>query len=125
MKSPKLKNIVVRSGKFWQEDIAVDADVFDDFFMEAATRAIEKRKDEPGLQVTAVLECWEKKYQKNPELHDCINSYFVFINAGLHTKAERLRTNFLKACQIDLQKESMRGDGNEPRTNNTGSTGPK
>jgi hypothetical protein len=64
-----------------------------------------------------MVECWEKKYEKNLDKHFCYNTYFVLINAGLHKKAEMLRLNFFKMHKIDLQKESL-----TPKDSNDGSS---
>lgn len=120
MKSVTLKKIIVKCSDFWQEEIDIDADIFDDVYVEAATRAIEKRTPLEGFKVTVVLECWEKKDQKRPDKHYCYNTYRILINAGMHEKAEMLRMNFKNMHGIDLQKESMRGDPNDDTdTNNS------
>lgn len=112
MKAKKLKKVVVRCAGFWSDEFEIDPEVNDDICLEAATRAIDKRKREPGLKVTVVLECWEKKNEKIPEKHYCYNTYFVLINSGMHEKAEMLRQNFLKQYGTDLQKDSIKGEGN-------------
>jgi hypothetical protein len=92
------------------DEVEIDSEVFEDVYVEAATRAIEKRKDLPGFKVTVILECWEKRDFKKPEKHFCYNTYRVLINAGMHKKAEMLRINFMKLHGIDLQKESLKGE---------------
>lgn len=127
MKSPKLKKIVVECNNFWRDEIEIDPEIFDDVYLEAATRAIEKRKDSPNFKVTVVLETWEKKNEKKPEKHFGYNTYFVLVNAGLHQKAEMLRLNFIKMHGIDLQKESLKGtndDGNDANNNHRESDRP-
>jgi hypothetical protein len=109
-KTSTLKTVVVKCSNFWMDEFDIDSDSFDDIYVEAATRAIEKRKDTPGFKVTVILECWEKKDFKKPEKHFCYNTYRVLINAGLHEKAEILRLNFMRMHGIDLQKESLRGE---------------
>ena len=118
MKSSEIKKIVVKCLN-WREEIEVNSSVFDDIFMEAATRAIETRLGKPGFKMAIVMECCEVigKKQSVPVIY---NSYFVMINAGLHKKAELLRTNFLKEHGVDLRQESMRGedgtgDDNKPK----------
>jgi hypothetical protein len=112
MKSPTLKKIVVKCLN-WQEIAEIDASIFDDVYMEAATRIIEKKKNEEDLQVAVVMECWEKKDVKKPDKHFMYNTYFILINAGLHEKAEILRFNFMSSHNIDLQKESLKGEEND------------
>ena len=118
-KAPKLKVVVVKCAKFWEHQFEIDSDIFDDIYMEAATRAIEKLKDEE-FKLTIVLECWEQKDADKPDKHFCYNSYFVLVNAGLHQKAEMLRMNFLQEHQLDIQKESIKSlDNNNGNSNNT------
>ena len=112
MKSSVLKKIVVKCASLWVDEFEIDPEIFDDVYVEAATRAIEKRKDESGFRVTVILETWEKKDFKRPEKHFCYNTYRILINAGMHEKAEMMRTNFLKMHGIDLQKESLKGEDN-------------
>lgn len=117
MKLSTIKNIVVQCGQdpdtkqpYWKDEIQVDVEIFDDPLLEAATRAVEKRKNESDFKITVVIECFEKKNAKNPMKHFCYNAYFIMVNAGLHDKAELLRLNFKKAHGTDLQKESIRGE---------------
>jgi hypothetical protein len=116
MKSKTLKTVVVKCFN-WEDEIEVNADVFDDVLMEAATRAVEKRKNLEGFKVAVVIECYEKKLVEDPDKHFMYNTYFVLINAGIHEKAEILRLNFLKMHKIDLQKESLKGGDNGSRPN--------
>ena len=110
MKSSRIKKIVIKCADFWMDEHEVDSEIFDDVYAEAATRAVEKRKDVEGFKLTPVLECWEKKDFKKPNKHFCYNSYRILINAGLHGKAEMMRFNFLKIHGIDLQVESLKGE---------------
>lgn len=122
MKSSAIRKIVVKCADFWTDEFDIDADIFDDVYVEAATRAIEKRKNLPGFKVTIILETWDKKDVKKPDKHYCYNTYRVLINAGMHEKAEMLRLNFMSMHGIDLQKESLRGDDDDnggKSTNNT------
>ena len=65
MKSSVIKKIVVKcrfsETDFWMDEFEVNSKIFDDVYMEAATRAIERRKNLQGFRVTILLECWEKK----------------------------------------------------------------
>ena len=122
MKPPTLKKIVVKCPDFWVDELEIDPEIFDDVYVEAATRAIEKRKDLDGFKVTVVLECWEKKDFKKLDKHFCYNTYYILINAGMYEKAEMLRLNFIRMHGIDLQKESLKGDnGNTPNSKSSGS----
>lgn len=108
MKAPALKTVAVRCSDFWEDVFEIDPTVHEDIYMEAATRAVEKRKALENFKVTVMVECWEKKNQDNPDKHFCYNTYFILVNAGLHKKAEMLRLNFFKMHKIDLQKESLK-----------------
>jgi hypothetical protein len=121
MKSSAIKKIVVKCADFWTDEFDIDSETFDDVYVEAATRAIEKRKNLPGFKVTVILETWEKKDVKKPNKHYCYNTYRVLINAGMHEKAEMLRLNFMTMHGIDLQKESLKGEDEDggTTTNNT------
>lgn len=112
----KLKKVVVRCLD-WKEEFSIDPEIFDDIYMEAATRALEKRKDGEKFLVTVIMECYLKKEEKASDKHYVYNTYFVLINAGLHTKAELMRLNFLKSHGIDLRKESLKG--NDAESNNS------
>jgi len=117
MKAAKLRKIVVKCLN-WTDEIEVDANLFDDVYMEAATRVIEKNRDTPDFTVAIIMVCYDKKDEKNINKHICYNTYFVLVNAALYEKAELLRLNFLKATKIDIQKQSLHGEG--PDTNNSG-----
>lgn len=118
MKATALKKIVVQCSSFWKDEFDIDTEIFDDVYMEAATRAVEKRKDEEGFKVAVIVECYEKKNIKKIDQHFCYNTYFILVNAGLHDKAEMLRLNFLKLHGIDLQRESIKGDPDDGGTEN-------
>jgi len=115
-KAPMLKTVVVKCSNFWEDEFDINPDIFDDIFMEAATRSIEKRKDLPGFTVAVMIECWEKKYATDPNNHICYNTYFIMTNAGMHNKAEMLRLNFFKMHKIDLQKESLKPNESNGRS---------
>lgn len=119
MKRSTIKIVGVKCSDFWEDEFEVDSSIHDDVYLEAATRAVEKRKSVPGFKVTAAIECWEKKDINNPYKHWCYNTYFVLLNAEMFEKAEMLRENFLKINHIDLQKESLKpkeSDGGKPAT---------
>jgi hypothetical protein len=115
MKS-KLKRVIVKCLD-WVEEFDIDPNVFDDVYMEAATRALEKRKDGEKFLVTVVMETFLKTDTKKSQKHYVYNTYFVLINAGLHFKAEMMRLNFLKSHGVDLRKESLKGDDNGTEPN--------
>jgi hypothetical protein len=114
----KLKRVIVRCLD-WVEEFDIDPVIFDDVYMEAATQALEKRKDGEKFLVTVVMETYLKADEKKSQKHYVYNTYFVLINAGLHFKAEMMRLNFLKSHGIDLRKESLKGDDNGTESNNS------
>lgn len=118
MKSSVIKKIIVKCLD-WKEEIDVDSSIFNDVFMEAATRAIENRAKKPKFKVAVVMECYEKKHVLKREEHYVYNTYFVLVNCGFHIKAESLRINFLNIHKIDLQKESIRGEDENGTTDNS------
>lgn len=111
MKTSKVKKIVVKCANFWMDEFEVDSEIFDDVYVEAATRAVESRQATPGFKVGIMIECWEKKDFAKPHKHFAYNTYFVLINAGLYEKAEMMRHNFLKMYGSDLATQSLKDDG--------------
>lgn len=110
MNSDNTKKIVVVILKN-KYSFEIDADIFDDVYMEAATRALEKHRRKQGsFQIAVVMECYEEKDAKKADKHYVYNSYFVLVNAGMHDKAEHLRESFKEEFGIDLRKESIRGN---------------
>ena len=106
MKLPETKKIVVKLTTDNIFEFDVDTSIFDDPFLEAATRAVEKtRKQKHGL-ICAVTECWDKKIPNKSELY---NSYWILVNASCYTKAELLRDKFKMQTNCDLAKEPING----------------
>lgn len=118
MSKSKLKKVIVKCLD-WTEEFDIDPDIFDDVYVEAATRALEKRKDGEKFLVTVVMECFLKSDAKKANKHYIYNTYFVLVNAGLYFKAEMMRLNFIKSHNIDLRKESLKGDDNGSESTNT------
>jgi hypothetical protein len=110
MKSSKIKKVVVKCGDFWMDEYPIDSEIFEDIYVEAATRAVEKRHNLSNFKVSVIIECWEKKDFAKPQKHICYNTYRVLVNAGLHDKAEIMRNNFIKMYGTDLRNESLKGD---------------
>lgn len=104
--SPTLKTVVVKLTADNVFEFAIDTDIFEDPFMEAATRAVEKTKAKKHGIIRAVTECWDKKLPKKPFTY---NSYWILINAACYTKAELLRDKFKAQTDIDLSKEPVHG----------------
>lgn len=111
MKLSKIKKVMVKSAD-WIDSFEIDSEIFDDFLLEAATRAVEKRKDDPDFNISVVIQAWEKKYEKDPMKHFVYNSYYVMVNAALYKKAEYVRSVYKKKENIDLKTQSLKGDDN-------------
>jgi len=119
MKSSRIKKVVVK-GAGWDDFFEIDSEIHDDFLLEAATRALEKRKKDPGLQVSAVVHTWEKRNEKNPEKHFVYNSYLVMVNASMWRQAEYLRKVYLERNKIDLRSvnlQKVNKNGGTPTNN--------
>jgi hypothetical protein len=117
-----IKTIVVKCLD-WKQEVNVDADIFDDIYMEAATRVIESNRTKPNFSVSIVMECYDKKNSKDPNQHFVYNTYFVLVNAAMYEKEEILRLNFMKLHNgIDLKKQSLKEDEHGKSTDNTGTT---
>jgi hypothetical protein len=104
MKSSTTKTIVVCLTANDVSEYEIDLDTFEDPYIEAATRAVEKTKTARGAIVRAITQCWDKKTPKKVEM---VNSYWVLLNASCCRKAEELREKFKMQYQIDLAKEPL------------------
>lgn len=89
-------------------EIDIDENVFDDPYVEAATRAVEKCELKKYGSIRAVTKCWEKKDENFPRKHQLLNTYIILLNAALHKKAERLRKKLIMQEDVDLAKEPLR-----------------
>ena len=99
-----LKTISVRSAN-WEMDIQIDDDIFDDVYVEACTRILEKNIRVGNLTVSPFMEA----NIKNRKKIFVFNTYKILINAGYHKFAENLRFNFKKQTSIDLKYEPIKG----------------
>ena len=106
MKSPMIKTVVVRLTTENVSEYDVDTDIFDDPFLEAATRAIEKTKKKMRGIIRAMIECWDKK---DPKKVIMFNSYWILVNASCYSKAELLREKFKMQTNCDLAKKPVYG----------------
>jgi hypothetical protein len=106
MKSSASKTVVVRLTADNVQEFEIDVSIFDDPYLEAATRAVEKVKASKHGIVRAVTECWDKKDAKKPILY---NSYWVLVNAACYAKAEQLREKFRMQTDCDLAKDPIHG----------------
>ncbi len=117
MKSSTIKKVVVEcklKDSLDTGEFNIDSDIFDDIYLEAATRFVERYINQKHVKIAPILSTYEKIDVKNFNKHYCYNSYFVIVNAGFHKKAENMRKNFLAASGMDLQKEKLKSypDGN-------------
>jgi hypothetical protein len=120
MKSSKIKTIVVECKLKDSLDIKeydVDAEIFDDIYLEAATRFAEQHVKKQNVKIAPILTAYEKKDEKDFDKHYCYNSYYIIINAGFYKKAEIMRKNFLMVVGIDLQKESLKSKDAKSNSN--------
>jgi len=106
MKSSAIKTITVRLTADNVSDFEIDTEIFDDPFLEAATRAVEKSRKQPHGIIRAVTECWDKKSPKKTSMY---NSYWILVNASCFAKAEQLREKFKMQTKCDLAKEPLHG----------------
>ena len=106
MKSSAIKTIVVQLTADNIQEFDIDVGLFEDPFMEAATRAVEKSKDQKGSIIRAVTNCCEKQNTKKSAMY---NSYWVLVNAACYAKAELLREKFKAQTDVDLAKQPQYG----------------
>ena len=99
MKPPVIKTIVVQFDRENQHEFDIDTNLFEDPFLEAATRACEKMKGNKGAIIRAITACWDKK---KPKLAGMYNSYWILVNAARYSEAERLREKFKAQTDCDL-----------------------
>jgi hypothetical protein len=104
MKSSTIKTIVVSLTADNVSEFDIDMDVFDDPFLEAATRAVEKCRKVRGAIIRPITTCWEKKTPKKCHMY---NSYWILVNAGCYAKAEQLREKFKAQNDVDLKNEPL------------------
>lgn len=111
MKSSTIKTVVVEcqlKNSLDTKEFEVDSDIFDDIYLEAATRFTEQHVKKANAKIPMVIFAFEKKDIKNFSKYFGYNSYFLIINAGFHKKAEVMRKNFFLVSGVDLQKESIK-----------------
>ena len=102
MKSSSIKTIVVRLTAEDIFEIEVNCNIFDDPFMEAATRAVEKIKARKYGMIKPITIVWDKP---TPDKTYLYNSYWILVNAACYKKAEILREKFKIQSDNDLAKE--------------------
>ena len=80
-------------------EIVVDTSVFDDPYMEAATRAILRLRRRPKSFIHPVIKCYSGESPKQVHYY---NSYTILYNAGMSAKAEELRAKYKEKTAKDL-----------------------
>lgn len=106
MKSSAIKTVVVSLTADNLSEFEINMDIFDEPFMEAATRAVEKNKGVAGAIIRPITTCWDKKLPKKTYMY---NSYWILVNAGCYAKAEQLREKFKMQHDVDLKNEPFHG----------------
>ncbi len=110
MKPSTTKVVIVKiNGK--KNQISVDSAIFDDIFVEAATRVVEKYRSDVSFfhKITIIGECYDKADEADFNKHYQVNMYHILVNAGLYSIAELLRTKAKNLHKVDLQLEPARG----------------
>lgn len=97
-----MKRIIVMVTPEIVEEHDIDIDIFDDPYLEAATRTIEQHKNEK-YKLKALIRCMEF----NGSLYKMYNSYWVMVNAGLYARAEEMRKHCLHKTGIDPAWEPL------------------
>lgn len=106
MKPSAIKTIVISLTADNVSEFDINTEIFDDPFLEAATRAVEKCKRTKGGIIRPITSCWEKKTPKKTHMY---NSYWILVNAGCYSKAEQLREKFKAQHDVDLKFEPLHG----------------
>ena len=109
MKSSTTKTIVVCLTADNISEHEIDLNLFEDPYIEAATRAIESNRRNEAAIIRPITQCWDKTTPKKIEM---VNSYWILLNAARHTMAEILRDKFRMQHKIDLAKEPLHGRRN-------------
>ena len=97
----------------WSSTVIVDETLYDDPFVEACTRVIERKveylkkrnKGNEFLDINPVLVC--RRINKGRVNQKIINTYKVLQNASYNEKAEYLRDAFLTMSDVDLAREPL------------------
>jgi len=96
----------------WSSIVSVDETIYDDPFVEACTRVVErkveylrKNDNDEFLDINPVMVC--RRINRGAINQKIINTYRVLQNAGYNQKAEYLRDIFLKMSDVDLAKEPI------------------
>ena len=104
--APKYKTIIVTFAKLkgYKQEIKIDANDCEDFYLEACTRAVELNIKNNKTVITPFVEA----KIKNKKGFRVYNTYKILINASYHIYAKTLRDNFKKSYNVDLNDEPIR-----------------
>ena len=86
-----------------KQEIQVDINVFDDFYVEACTRAVETNIKNKKRAITPFVEV----RLKDDDKFKVYNVYKILINAAYHNHAQCLRESFKKSYDVDLNDEPL------------------
>jgi uncharacterized membrane protein affecting hemolysin expression len=115
MKSSTTKVVIVKiNGK--KSQVVVDAAIYDDIYLEAATRFVEKQKGSRAFfnKIKILGLCYCKEDEERPENHQQVNLYHVLVNAAMYDLAELLREKTKNLHNVDLQIEPARSNAGYP-----------
>lgn len=103
----KMKKVIVYLDKDKYE-VEIDNTVFDDYKLEACTRVVERLFSNGIYKITPFMFCEDAcKTKKSNMKFGTYNTYKLIINAGYYSKAEILRTSFLRDNLTDLANEPI------------------
>lgn len=104
--APKFRNVVVTFAKLkdYKQEIKIDINDCDDFYLEACTRAVELNIKNNKTVMAPFIEA----KIKNKKTFRVYNAYKILINASYHIYAKNLRDNFKKSYNVDLNDEPIR-----------------
>jgi hypothetical protein len=108
-KKANIKEVIVKTLTH-TDSVKIDINIFDDPYLEAATRVIENHRFDKTFKVSVIVECYFKNDVADPMKHFIYNVYYILVNAALYEKAEKLRTLFKQNYGVDLKFENMRGE---------------
>ncbi len=112
MKPSTNKKVVIVKINGKRSQIEIDSSIYDDIFIEAATRIVESHRNDLSFfhKIHIIGECYEKVNENKINRHYQVNMYHILVNAGLYSVAELLREKTMNQHKIDLQLEPARAN---------------
>jgi len=103
--SNPIKTVVVKFANLekYQREIDIDTTMYEDFYLEACTRAVEQNIRDKKTMITPFIEV----KVKDTKFFKIYNAYKVLINASYHIYANTLRLDFKKTYNVDLDREPI------------------